>query len=283
MDRARQESELRQIQKMESVGRLAAGIAHEINTPIQFVGDNLRFLAEAFGDLTGILAAYRAGDSAAAAAAEAEVDIEFLLAEVPEALGQTVGGIDRVAGIVRAMKAFGHPGEEEKAPVDLNEVVRNTLVVASSEVKYVAEVETDLAELPPVWCHVGDINQVLLNLVVNAAHAVGAAVGATGELGTITVRTRAEGDEAVIDVADTGCGIDPRLAHRVFEPFFTTKQAGSGTGQGLALASSLIVDRHSGSITFSSEPGAGTTFTVRLPVGVAVARGAERGLAEALV
>jgi signal transduction histidine kinase len=124
---------------------------------------------------------------------------------------------------------------------------------------------------------------VLLNLVVNAAHAVGAAVGATGELGTITVRTRAEGDEAVIDVADTGCGIDPRLAHRVFEPFFTTKQAGSGTGQGLALASSLIVDRHSGSITFSSEPGAGTTFTVRLPVGVAVARGAERGLAEALV
>jgi signal transduction histidine kinase len=168
-----------------------------------------------------------------------------------------------VAGIARAIKAFGHPGEEEKAPVDVNEVVRNTLAVASSEVKYVAKVVTDLGELPPVWCHAGDLNQVLLNLVVNAAHAVSAAVADTGEIGTITIHTRLEGDEAVIDVADTGAGIDPGIAHRVFEAFFTTKQAGSGTGQGLALASSLIVDRHRGSITFTSEPGAGTTFTER--------------------
>jgi signal transduction histidine kinase len=254
------------IQKLESVGRLAAGIAHEINTPIQFVGDNLRFLAEAFDDLTGILAAYRAGDPEAAAAAEAMADIEFLAAEVPEALAQTLDGVDRVAGIVRAMKAFGHPGDEEKAPADLNEAVRNTLVVASSETKYVARVVTDLGGLPPVWCHLGDINQVLLNLIVNAAHAVSAAVGATGELGTITVRTRAEGDEAVIEVVDTGCGILPEIAHRVFEPFFTTKHAGSGTGQGLALAYSLVVDRHGGSITFASRSGEGTTFTVRLPV-----------------
>jgi signal transduction histidine kinase len=256
---------------MESVGRLAGVIAHEINTPIQFVGDNLRFLAEAFEDLSGILAAYRAGEWTSSSSSPR--------CPRPSLRPSTASAGWRGS----AMKAFGHPGEEEKVPVDLNEVVRNTLVVASSEVKYVAKVVTALGELPPVWCHLGDINQVLLNLVVNAAHAVGAAVADTGGLGTFTVRTRLEGDEAVIDVADTGAGIDPGIAHRVFEAFFTTKQAGSGTGQGLALAYSLIVDRHGGSITFTSEPGAGTTFTVRLPVGANVASVAERGLTEALV
>lgn len=263
-------SELRQAQKMESLGLLAAGIAHEINTPIQFVGDNLRFLAQAFNDLSRILTTYRAGDPEASAAAEAEADIEFLFAEVPEALAQTLDGVNRVAEIVRAMKSFGHPANDEKAPADLNEAVGNTLAVGSSEFKYVAEVVTDLGDLPPVWCHAAEINQVLLNLVVNAAHAVRDAVGDSGGIGTITVRTRAEGDEAVIDVADTGVGITSDIADRIFEPSFTTKKVGSGTGQGLALASSLVVDRHGGSITFTSQPGRGTTFTVRLPVGTSV-------------
>jgi signal transduction histidine kinase len=273
-DRARLERELRHAQKLESVGQLAAGIAHEINTPIQFIGDNVRFLKDAFGDLSRLTDAYRqAGSSpepevAMSRARElaTEVDAEFLAAEVPEAIGQTLDGVDRVATIVRAMKAFAHPADEEKTPADLNEAVRNTLVVASNETKYVADVVTDLGDLPPVWCHIGDVNQVLLNLVVNAAHAVAAAVGDSGGRGTITVRTRHEAGGAFIEVADSGVGIASEIAERVFEPFFTTKEVGVGTGQGLALAHSLVTDRHGGSITFDSQPGGGTTFTVRLPV-----------------
>jgi PAS domain S-box-containing protein len=276
-DRHRLETELRHAQKLESVGQLAAGIAHEINTPIQFVGDNVRFLQDAFADLDRVIVAYRqAGESAEpadglaeASRLEGEIDIGFLAGEIPQAIDQTLEGVERVATIVRAMKAFGHPTGDDKAPADLNESVRNTLVVAGNAVRYVANVVTDLGELSPVWCHLGDINQVVLNLVVNAAHAVAAAVGDSGQLGTITVRTRQEGDEVVVEVADTGVGIAPEIAHRIFEPFFTTKDVGAGTGQGLALVYSLVTERHGGAIGFESESGAGTTFTVRLPVGPA--------------
>jgi signal transduction histidine kinase len=272
-DRGRLESELRHAQKLESVGQLAAGIAHEINTPVQFVGDNVRFLEDAFSDFSRVVEAYRQVDGspepeavlARARELATEVDTAFLVAEVPQAITQTLEGVDRVATIVRAMKAFGHPSEEHKAPADLNEAVRNTLVVANNELKGVAEVVTDLGDLPLVRCHVGDVNQVLLNLVVNAAHAVAARVGTSGERGTVTVRTRHDGDEVVIEVADTGVGIPPEIAGRVFEPFFTTKEVGKGTGQGLALAHSLVTNRHGGTIRFDSYPGAGTTFTVRLP------------------
>jgi PAS domain S-box-containing protein len=277
-DRKRLEQELRHAQKLESVGHLAAGIAHEINTPIQFVGDNIRFLQDAFDDLTRVVAAYRDLDGPARAAdvllqarkVEAEVDVEYLVGEVPQALDQTLEGVERVATIVRAMKTFAHPSTEDKAPADLNEAVCNTLVVANNEVKYAADVVTDLGDLPLVPCHLGDINAVLLNLVVNAAHAVTARVRDTGERGTITVRTRRDGDEVVIEVADTGVGIPPEIADRVFEPFFTTKEVGKGTGQGLALAYSIVYERHGGSIRFDSRPGTGTTFTVRLPVRGAV-------------
>jgi PAS domain S-box-containing protein len=273
-DRRRLENELRHAQKLESVGQLAAGIAHEINTPIQFVGDNLRFLQEAFEELNRVLDGYRevagAPDPVTALAearrGEEEADSAFLAREVPEAIDHTLQGVDRVATIVRAMKAFGYPSSHGKVPADLNQAIRDTLVVANNEVKYVADVVTDLGELPPVWCHVGDINQVLLNLVVNAAHAIKEAVGNRGRRGTITIRTSHRGDEVRIDVADTGVGILPEVADRIFEPFFTTKDVGEGTGQGLALAYSLIHDRHNGSITFTSEPGIGTTFTVRLPI-----------------
>jgi signal transduction histidine kinase len=256
-ERYRLEAELRHAQKLESVGQLAAGIAHEINTPIQFVGDNLRFLGDAFAQFVRALKGR----------AEQDPELGFLVDEVPLAIDQTLDGVKRVATIVRAMKAFGHPSGEEKAPADLNEAIRNTLVVANNEIKYVADVVTDLGDLPPVWCHLGDINQVLLNLVVNGAQAVSAGVEDTGERGTITVRSRHEGDEVVIEVADTGVGIPSEIAHRIFEPFFTTKDVGIGTGQGLTLAYSLIRDRHHGTIGFRSERGAGTTFTVRLPVG----------------
>jgi PAS domain S-box-containing protein len=259
-DRHRLEAELRQAQKLESMGQLAAGIAHEINTPIQFIGDNVRFLGDACDEFVHALEGY-------VPAGSGSPDMAYLISEVPSAVRQTLEGVSRVATIVRAMKAFGHPSSEQKIAADLNQAVRNTLVMANNELKYVADVVTDLGDLPPVWCHPGDINQVVLNLVVNAAHAIGDVVGTTGERGTITVRTRHEGDHVAIDVADTGTGIAPAVAEHVFEPFFTTKEVGAGTGQGLALAYSLVTDRHNGRLTFTTQPGTGTTFTVQLPVG----------------
>jgi PAS domain S-box-containing protein len=280
-DRHRLETELRHAQKLESVGQLAAGIAHEINTPVQFVGDNVRFLRDAFDGL--IVALERPGAAPGGgpgAAGESEAggsggsggggtDLVFLTEEVPLAIDQTLQGVERIATIVRAMKAFGHPSGEQKAPADLNQAVRDTLIVANNAFKYVADVVTELGELPPVWCHLGDINQVLLNLIVNASHAISAAVDSNGGRGTITVRTSCDGAEVAIEVADTGVGIPPEIAERIFEPFFTTKEVGEGTGQGLSLAYSLVHDRHGGSIGFRTEPGRGTTFTVRLPVGSA--------------
>ncbi|HKN48734.1 MAG TPA: ATP-binding protein, partial [Actinomycetota bacterium] len=278
-DRHRLETELRHAQKLESVGQLAAGIAHEINTPVQFVGDNVRFLRDAFDGLIVALeppgAAPKGGGSGAAGepsaggAGGAGTDLVFLTEEVPLAIDQTLQGVERIATIVRAMKAFGHPSGEQKAPADLNQAVRDTLIVANNAFKYVADVVTELGELPPVWCHLGDINQVLLNLIVNASHAISEAVDGNDGRGTITVRTSCDGAEVAIEVADTGVGIPPEIAERIFEPFFTTKEVGEGTGQGLSLAYSLVHDRHSGSIGFRTEPGLGTTFTVRLPVGSA--------------
>ena len=264
-ERQRLELELRHAQKLESVGRLAAGIAHEINTPMQFIGDNVRFLEESLTDLLTLVTEVRERLDADADLARRmiELDVDFLLEETPTAVRQTLEGVDRVATIVRAMKAFGHPGSDTKTPADLNEAIRNALIVAANEIRTVADVKTDLAELPPVLCHIGDINQAVLNLLVNAAHAIGAADRGRGE---IRVSTRLDGHEAVIDVADTGTGVPPEIADKLFDPFFTTKQVGQGTGQGLPLIRSLIADRHHGSISFTSEHGAGTVFTVRLPV-----------------
>ncbi|MDQ1656253.1 MAG: two-component system, NtrC family, sensor kinase [Cryptosporangiaceae bacterium] len=277
-DRHRLEVELRHAQKLESVGRLAAGIAHEINTPVQFIGDNVRFLESSFADLLRLREAHdsvlsSAGEPsaleaavAAARALEADLEVDFVVEEVPGAIRQTLDGVARVATIVRAMKAFGYTSNEDKTPADLNEAIRNTLVVANSELKFVADVQTEFGDLPPVWCHIGDINQVVLNLVINAAHAIAAA---GTERGTIRVSTRAEAGDAVLEVTDSGTGIPPDVADKVFEAFFTTKEVGSGTGQGLALCRSLVVDRHRGTIDFTTEPGAGTTFTVRLPIAAA--------------
>ncbi|MDT4990477.1 MAG: two-component system, NtrC family, sensor kinase [Actinoplanes sp.] len=271
------ELELRHAQKLESVGRLAAGIAHEINTPIQFVGDNTRFLESAFADLNRLHEAYRELMPEASSAADRveavakadalahDIDIDFLLEEVPMAIRQSLEGISRVATIVRAMKAFGHPGSEEKTRADLNEAITNTLIVANNEIKFVADVETELADIPLVLCHLGDVNQVILNLVVNAAHAIASA----GPRGTIRISTRTVDGYVVIDVADTGTGVPPDIADKLFDPFFTTKEVGTGTGQGLALVRSLVVDRHGGTIDFTTEWGVGTVFTVRLPLDTA--------------
>lgn len=269
------EMELRQAQKLESVGRLASGIAHEINTPIQFVGDNVRFLQDAFKDLHGVihLANGMCTDptrgweefSTELRRLQAESDWKYLLEEVPKAITQTLDGVERVVTIVRAMKEFAHPDSKGMAPADLNKAIQNTLTVARNELKYVANVETDLGELPPVSCSVSDMNQVFLNLLVNAAHAIGDVVKGSGQKGKILVSTRQENGTVLITISDTGSGIPESIRHRIFDPFFTTKEVGRGTGQGLAIARS-IVDRHKGSLMFKSEVRQGTSFYIRLPI-----------------
>jgi signal transduction histidine kinase len=266
-DRQRMELELRLAQKLEAVGQLAAGIAHEINTPVQYVSDSVHFLRGAFDDVRKLLELYRARVGPETfAAEEIAADLPYLEAQIPRAFERVLDGTGRVAAIVRAMKDFARPDQREMAPADLNKAILSTLTVCRSEYRYHAVVETDLAELPPVSCHIGDLNQVFLNLVVNAAHAIADAGRSAEAGGRIRVRTAADGDDVIIEVADSGCGIIPEVASRVFDPFYTTKEVGRGTGQGLAISRSIVVDKHQGTLTFTTEPGRGTTFRVRLPI-----------------
>jgi two-component system NtrC family sensor kinase len=259
--------------KMEAVGRLAAGIAHELNTPIQFIGDNVHFLDEAFGGLLGLCEELVALSEAAAPGTRDAIrgaldaaDLDYLREEVPRAVEQTLDGVDRVARIVKAMKAFGHPEDREQRAFDVNKAIESALTVARNELKYVADVETDLGDVPPVRCFPSDVNQVLLNLLLNAAEAIEEQVGISGRRGVIRVRTWRDGDDAVIEVSDTGPGVPPELRSRIFEPFFTTKEVGKGTGQGLALVHGVVTQNHGGSVELVPTPGAGATFVVRLPV-----------------
>jgi len=284
------EAQLVHSQKLESIGQLAAGVAHEINTPAQFVSDNTRFLRDAFNDLLSVInecrqavhaaGPERASEGAAAqvAAALGKVELDYLLAEIPKAIEQSLEGLQRVAKIVRAMKEFSHPGGEERKPVDINKAIDSTITVARNEWKYVADVVTDFdPELPLVPVLPGDFNQVILNLLVNAAHAIGDVVrSGTEQKGTITIRTRRDGDWVEIRISDTGTGIPEPIRNRIFDPFFTTKEPGRGTGQGLTIAHAVVVKKHGGTITFETEVGRGTTFIVRLPLGGPVAQGAAR-------
>jgi PAS domain S-box-containing protein len=267
-ERDRLEDNLRQAQKLEAIGQLAAGIAHEINTPTQYVGDNLRFLKESFGELASLLSQLVKVGGAPASKLLGDADFDYLKEEIPRALNQSLEGVDRVAKIVRAMKEFSHPAREKTA-TDLNRAIQSTITVASNEWKYVAEIEMDLdANLPSVHCSPAEFNQVVLNMVVNAAHAIGDVVGDGGKgKGKIRVKTRPEGDWAVIEISDSGCGMPPHIQQRIFDPFFTTKEVGKGTGQGLAIAHNVVVDKHGGTIKVVSSPGAGTTFIIRLPIG----------------
>jgi PAS domain S-box-containing protein len=276
-ERKKLELELRQAQKLEAVGRLAAGVAHEINTPIQFIGDSIQSIEDGIKELTHLTERYRAllrrADGrdahellADAARAENEADLAYLLESLPAALDRSRDGVGRVATIVRSMKEFAHPDRKEMSAVDLNRAIQSTLVIARGEYKYVADVVTELGDLPLVTCHPGEINQAVLNIVVNAAHAIGDVVKGTGNRGRITVRTRQEGEAVVVSISDTGGGIPEAVQQRIFEPFFTTKEVGKGTGQGLAVARSVIRDKHGGDLHFESEPGVGTTFVIRLPI-----------------
>ena len=274
-EQARMEVELRHSQKMEAIGQLAAGIAHEINTPCQYLSDNMGFLADAFASLQEVLAGLEGPlglglpELAALTGKMAEQDVPYLLEEIPRAITQSREGLSRISTIVRAMKVFAHPGGEGCSAVNLNQALENTLVVAQSEWKYVAEVDTDLdPDLPTVVCSPGELNQVFLNLIVNAAHAIGER--GLREKGRISVSTRALGSGVEIRIRDTGAGIPEAIRDQIFLPFFTTKEVGKGTGQGLAIAHSVVA-RHGGSIGFESVLGQGTCFIVTLPFSPAAA------------
>ncbi|MFI5109614.1 MAG: PAS domain S-box protein [Terriglobales bacterium] len=274
------ESQLRQAQKLEAIGQLAAGIAHEINTPTQFASDNLTFLQDSWKSLSAVLEVYRSAIADAMGSglpeqswstireAERKEDLEFIASEIPRAIEQALDGVQRVAKIVRAMKEFSHPDSGEKALVDINKAIETTITVARNEWKYVAEIETRFCpDLPLVPCHVGELNQVILNLIVNAAHAIKDRIK-DGQKGLITLCTSAKGDFAEIAITDTGSGIPEAIRSKVFDPFFTTKEVGKGTGQGLALAHSTIVKKYAGKIWFETEIGRGTTFFIHLPLHV---------------
>jgi len=258
------EQRLAASEHLESIGRLAAGVAHEINTPIQYLNDSVYFIRDAMQDLLAHNAKLAA---MLPEPPEPDEDIEDLRKDLPPALDRVVEGLARIAEIVRSMKEFSHVDQREMARVDLNRAINSTLIIARTEYKYIAELETEFADLPLVTCHGGQINQVVLNLVVNAAHAIAdrnKALGTT-EKGRITVKTRIEDGFAVISIGDTGGGIPEAIRKRIFEPFFTTKEVGRGTGQGLSIAHNVI-NAHGGKLDFVTEMGKGTTFSVCLPL-----------------
>jgi signal transduction histidine kinase len=201
------------------------------------------------------------------AQAELDLDFDYSRGALPTAIERSLAGVERVTKIVRAMKSFAHPDGGRMMPTDLRALIESTVMVATNEWKYVADVELDLdGGLPPVPCIGGELNQVVLNLIVNAAHAIADVVGTSGEKGKISISALSEETHAVIRVRDSGTGIPPHVRAKVFEPFFTTKEVGRGTGQGLAMAYNCVVNRHRGSIDFETELGKGTTFVIRLPL-----------------
>jgi two-component system NtrC family sensor kinase len=271
-------AQLLQAQKLESVGQLAAGIAHEINTPIQYVGDNARFLEDSFKDVVALIRTYERLLAAARtesltsemiqeiASAVERTDTEYLVNEIPRAIEQTLEGIGRVSTLVAAMKEFSHPATKEKALVDLNRAIQSTIEVTRNEWKYSAEMETDLdPTLPLIPCYLSEFNQVVLILIVNAAHAIADVAAKSGpEKGMIRIQTRDFPGYVEIRVEDTGGGIPDAIRSRVFDPFFTTKEVGKGTGQGLAIARAAVVGKNGGTIDFETEVGKGTSFIIHL-------------------
>ncbi|MFQ5580792.1 MAG: PAS domain S-box protein, partial [Nitrospiria bacterium] len=278
-EREQMEIELRMAQKLEAVGQLAAGIAHEINTPMQYLGDNVHFLKTAFEDYLEVIETYQKASLALSEVpgqealieeikeAEEIADLSYLTEHLPKSFERTFEGIERVSTIVKAMKDFSHPDQREKSLTDINKGLTSTLTVARNEYKYVADIKTEFGKLPHILCHAGEINQVFLNLIVNAAHAIGDEVKDTQEKGKIYIKTEVENNNFVlITIRDSGTGIPEEIRKRVFDPFFTTKEVGRGTGQGLAIARSTVKEKHGGSLTLESKVGQGTTFFIRLPI-----------------
>ena len=275
-DRIQLEAQLLHSQKLESIGRLAAGIAHEINTPTQFVGDNIHFLKDSFTDMVNLISKYQHLTEAIATNAPVEefindinttiknIDYPYLEEEIPKSIDDSCEGVARVSSIVTSMKEFSHPSQQEKAVADLNKAILNTITICRNEWKNTAEVITDLdPDLPDIPCFVDEFNQVVLNMIMNAIDAIEEVKGNT--LGKITISTHFKDPWVEIRISDTGIGISPENMNMIFDYFFTTKEVGQGTGQGLAISHSIISKKHGGSITCESEEGQGTTFIIKLP------------------
>jgi PAS domain S-box-containing protein len=266
------QNRLHQAAKLESVGQLAAGIAHEINTPVQFVTTNFDFLQESFNDISSFISQVQESmrkekiDGSLNQAME-ELDWEFLSEEVPRAIEQSMEGMDRVRKLVLAMKAFSHPSTREMAPADINAILDNSIIISQNEWKHVADLKTEFSpDLPQVPCLTDEMGQVFLSILVNAGHAVADKVQGTHDKGYITVRTVVGDGVVEIIISDTGKGMDDELCGKIFDPFFTTKEVGRGTGQGLAIAYDIVVNKHHGEINVKSTPAVGTTFTILLPL-----------------
>ena len=271
------EVQLAHAQKMESVGQLAAGVAHELNTPIQFVGDNINFLRTCFTDVESLFEKVEllldecrdnedlGNHVQSIDACREQIDLEFIRQEAPLAAEQALSGTKTLTRIVKAMKVFSHPGSKSFERVDLNQLLDATLNVTRSEWRYHARLVTRFEpDLPLVNCLPGELGQAFLNLIVNAAKAMGA--NEEEKQSILTVRTRTDGGDVVVEVSDTGCGIPDEIKHRVYDPFFTTKGVGEGTGQGLSISYRIVVELHKGSLTFDSVENEGTTFQIRLPL-----------------
>jgi len=251
--------QLLQSEKLAAIGQLAAGVAHEINNPVGYVYSNLQSLETYLTDLFRLTDALDTADSLdSLKAIKQNIDYEFVREDLRDLLAESREGIERVKTIISAMKDFSHIEEEEFKPADIQRGIETTLNVVNNELKYKAAVVRDFAELPPVECIISQINQVVMNLLVNAAHAI-------DDFGEITIRTRSEADTVVIEIEDTGRGISQENINRIFEPFFTTKPIGKGTGLGLSLSFN-IVEKHNGQIRVDSTIGKGTCFRITLPV-----------------
>ncbi len=280
LERKLLENELVQAQKLEAIGQLAAGIAHEINNPAQFIGDNIRFLQDSLPKILILIEKYRHMVKAAKEGAippelglevsdyEREMDINYFLKEIPITITQSLEGINRISKIVSAMKVFSHPGGEEKIHTDINKTIESTITVARNVWKYVADVVTDFDQyLPLILCYPGEFNQVILNIIVNAADAIADTLdNGSGTKGTITVSTQQKDDWVEIQIKDTGSGIPETAKTKIFDPFFTTKEVGKGVGQGLAISHNIIVEKHGGMLTFETAMNKGTSFIIKLPI-----------------
>lgn len=270
------ETQLSLSQKMESMGQLAAGIAHEINTPLQYVGDNVRFLDNAFYSLTEylnkiktlILNTNMPELKEELSQKEKELDLEYLLDEIPSALEQTHIGIQRVSQIILAMRDFAHPGIKAKSYYNINHSIEVTANICRNKWKYIADLKMELdPNLPSAFCSLDEINQVILNMILNSVDAIEEKTDRNpDEKGLIKITTRQIDDEIEITISDTGIGIPQENIKRIFDPFFTTKQVGKGTGQGLSICYNIIVKKHNGKIFVESNYGEGTTFIIRLPI-----------------
>jgi signal transduction histidine kinase len=284
-ERRRMEQELAQARKLEAIGQLAAGIAHEINTPTQYVGANLRFMRTHLDGLLSALlgcqelvdavqAGQPAGDLAdRAALLSQEAQLEYLLQEFPSALNQSLDGIQRITHITSAMRTFSRPDTAQKSSADLNQILANTLIVARHQWKSLANLVTDYdPDLPKISCYPAELSQAFLNIITNACDTIADALQdpqrpqPPGGMGTLSLSTRAAGSAAEVRIRDTGMGIPEHIQERIFDPFFTTKDPGKGTGQGLAIAYAIVVKKHGGALSFETQAGQGTTFIIRLPL-----------------